>query len=187
MGVHEEYGATVRNCPRCKTKQYSMHFCPEERDVIDPVAYREVKRNTDNPLDKLTIGDYLQILQGEEEFKRESDRRNIEFNTSQIVYFHEPLSYRVELEPLSSVPGFRPQISGVAIQVEGHDEEDWAEALSFLNEENLFTFRATMKEEIHQARLVSYGGEDGKTKYLWGVKRLSFVEGTGWVFSEWTN
>ena len=185
MDVPEEYKRTVRDCPRCKTKQFVMHPCLEAREVIDPVVYREIKRNT-NPLDKLTAGEYLRIMQGDEEYEAQVALTDLRFKVEREAYFNESLSYRVELEPLPTISDFRPLICGFAIQVEGPEENDWLQALNFLNEGDNLASTMGRKDETHQARLVSYGGEDGSLKYLWGVKRLDYIEGTGWVFSEWT-
>lgn len=185
-GIPESYFVTVRDCPKCKTKQFAVHTCPDEREVIDPIAWNEVARNNDNPLDRLSLADYFTIMQGEEEAKKEFSRMDSAFKEREAAYFKKALTYRVEFEPLPTAPGFRPQVSGLAIQVEGHEEADWLAALSFLNAGHALASTIVKKGEAHQCRLVSYGGDNGKMKYLWGVKKLAFMDGIGWDFSDWS-
>ncbi len=168
----------AQNCPKCNYEQKDVHFCRERRPVVDPVAYVEAVR-TSNPLDRLTLGDMITIYGGDtaeairlgEEWMTRGDER----------YFRGLLTYRIEFDPVLVAPGFRPDIEGFAILVDGRTDEDWDKALEFVREKRS-PFTSPREGQTYQCRLVSH--DDKGSAYLWDVKKLEHPEGVGWVFLE---
>ena len=156
----------AQNCPKCNYEQKDVHFCRERRPVVDPVAYVEAVR-TSNPLDRLTLGDMITIYGGDtaeairlgEEWMTRGDER----------YFRGLLTYRIEFDPVLVAPGFRPDIEGFAILVDGRTDEDWDKALEFVREKRS-PFTSPREGETYQCRLVSH--DDKGSAYLWDVKKL---------------
>ena len=51
----------------------------------------------------------------------------------EVLYFVNPLIYRVEIDPIATVLGFRGTLSGIAIEVDGHEDRHWDDVLQVLN------------------------------------------------------
>ena len=93
-----------------------------------------------------------------------------------------PLIYRVEINPIATVLGFQGTLSGIAIEVDGHEDCHWDEVLQVLNGSTVPAVRFLRRRETHQCRLVSYNRT--RLPYLWGVRMLGYVDGKGWTFLE---
>ena len=93
-----------------------------------------------------------------------------------------PLVYRVEINPIASVLGFRGTLSGIAIEVGGHEDRHWNDVLQVLNGSTVEAVGFLRRRETHQCRLMSYNRR--RLPYLWGVRMLGYVDGKGWTFLE---
>ena len=100
----------------------------------------------------------------------------------EVLYFVNPLIYRVEIDPIATVLGFRGNLSGIAIEVDGHEDRHWDDVLQVLNGPTIPAVRFLRRRETHQCRLVSYNRT--RLPYLWGVRMLGYTDGTGWTFLE---
>ena len=100
----------------------------------------------------------------------------------EILYFVNPLIYRVEINPIASVLGFRGTLSGIAVEVGGHEDRHWDEVLQVLNGSPIEAVRFLRRQETHQCRLMSYNRR--RLPCLWGVRMLGYVDGKGWKFLE---
>ena len=100
----------------------------------------------------------------------------------EVLYFVNPLIYRVEINPIATVLGFRGTLSGIAIEVDGHEDRHWDEVLQVLNGSTVPAVRFLRRRETHQCRLVSYNWR--RMRYLWDVRMLGYIDGTGWTFLE---
>ena len=169
-----------RVCSVCKQQQSWSHLCLEPRDVVNVELYRDYIQNS-HPLDRLSQADYIRIMWSDEgrHALRIADDRMLE---EEVLYFVNPLVYRVEINPAGTVLGFRGTLSGIAIEVGGHEECHWNEVLQILNGSTVPTVRVLRRREIHQCRLVSYN--QARLAYLWEVRMLEYVEGKGWTFLE---
>ena len=110
---------------------------------------------------------------------RSVDDRMLE---EEVLYFVNPLIYRVEIDPIATVLGFRGTLSGIAIEVDGHEDRHWDDVLQVLNGPTIPAVRFLRRRETHQCRLVSYNRT--RLPYLWGVRTLGYTDGTGWTFLE---
>ena len=100
----------------------------------------------------------------------------------EILHFVNPLIYRVENNPIASVLGFRGTLSGIAIEVDGHEDRHWDDVLQVLNGSTIPAVRFLRRRETHKCRLVSYNRR--RLPYLWSVRMLGYIDGTGWTFLE---
>lgn len=170
-----------RVCPVCRKPQQSWsHLCREQRDVTHLEQYRDFLQ-TSNPLDRLSQDDYMEIMWGDA--ARLILRRLATYlPEEEILYFVNPLIYRVEIDPIATVLGFRGTLSGIAIEVAGHEDCHWDDALQLLNGSTVPAVRFLRRQEVHHCRLVSYNRT--RLPYLWGVRTLRYVDGSGWTFLE---
>ena len=118
-------------CPVCRQQQQSWsHLCLEQRYVVHAEMYRDFLQNS-NPLDRLPHDDYMEIMWGDAArlVLRRIDNYLLE---EEVLYFVNPLIYRVEINPIATVLGFRGTLSGIAIEVDGHEDCHWDEVLQAL-------------------------------------------------------
>ena len=168
-------------CPVCRQQQQSWsHLCLEQRYVVHAEMYRDFLQNS-NPLDRLSFSEYLEIMQSD------VGRWSLKLFESwwledEVLYFVNPLIYRVEINPIATVLGFRGTLSGIAIEVDGHEDRHWDEVLQVLNGSTIPAVRFLRRRETHQCRLVSYNRT--RLPYLWSVRMLGYIDGTGWTFLE---
>ena len=170
-----------RVCPVCRQQQESWsHLCQEQRDVVHLEMYINFLQDS-NPLDRLSHADYMEIMWGDA--ARLVLKRIYNYMPEEeILYFVNPLVYRVEINPTASVLGFRGTLSGIAVEVGGHEDRHWDEVLQVLNGSTIEAVRFLRRRETHQCRLMSYNRR--RLPYLWGVKMLGYVDGKGWTFLE---
>ena len=119
-------------CPVCRQQQQSWsHLCLEQRNVVHLEQYRDYLQRS-NPLDRLSPDDYMAIMWSDPGriLLRRADDRLLE---EEVLYFVNPLIYRVEINPIASVLGFRGTLSGIAVEVDGHEDRHWDEVLQILN------------------------------------------------------
>ena len=168
-------------CPVCRQQQQSWsHLCLEQRDVVHLEQFRDYLQNS-NPLDRLSPDDYIEIMWsdlGRRIIKRVDDGMLEE----DVLYFTNPLIYRVEIDPVATVLGFQGTLSGIAIEVDGHEDRHWDDVLQVLNGSTIPAVQFLRRRETHQCRLVSYNW--GRMRYLWDVRMLGYIDGTGWAFLE---
>ena len=159
-------------CPVCRQQQQSWsHLCLEQRDVVHLEQFRDYLQNS-NPLDRLSPDDYIEIMWsdlGRRIIKRVDDGMLEE----DVLYFTNPLIYRL---------GFQGTLSGIAIEVDGHEDRHWDDVLQVLNGSTIPAVQFLRRRETHQCRLVSYNWR--RMRYLWDVRMLGYVDGTGWAFLE---
>ena len=55
--------------------------------------------------------------------------------------------YRVEINPIASVLGFRGTLSGIAVEVGGHEDRHWDEVLQVLNGSTIEAVRFLRRRE----------------------------------------
>ena len=119
-------------CTVCRQQQESWsHLCRESREVVNVEMYRDFLQNS-HPLDRLSNDDYLEIMLGDAA-RRLLKRIDTHIPEEEILYFVNPLVYRVEINPIASVLGFRGILSGIAIEVGGHEDRHWDDVLQVLN------------------------------------------------------
>ena len=142
--------------------------------------YRDFLQHS-NPLDRLSHDDYMEIMWGDAArlVLKRIDNYLLE---EEVLYFVNPLIYRVEINPIASVLGFRGTLSGIAIEVDGHEDRHWDDVLQVLNGSTVPAVRFLRRRETHQCRLVSYNRT--RLPYLWSVRMLGYVDGKGWTFLE---
>ncbi len=165
-------------CPVCRKGQSWSHLCLEQKDVVHLEQYRDYLQHS-NPLDRLSHDDYIEVMwsdAGRLVLKRADDRMLEE----EVLYFVNPLIYRVEIDPIATVLGFRGNLSGIAIEVDGHEDRHWDDVLQVLNGSTIPAVRFLRRRETHQCRLVSYNRT--RLPYLWAVRMLGYIDGTGWTF-----
>ena len=168
-------------CLKCKEDLHGvMHVCLGHKIVVSPPSYHEAQR-TSHPLDRLTVGEMITISGGDADATLRHAEELLEISNAE--YFKKPLTYRIEFESLSAELGFRAVIDGSAILTEGHSDENWSNALQFINESGPAASMLLSENETYLCRLVSHDSEG--RKYVWGVKRLECLEQTGWIFSDW--
>ena len=168
-------------CPVCRQQQQSWsHLCLEQRDVVHAELYRDFLQNS-NPLDRLSHDDYMEIMWGDAA-RLVIRRMDNYLPEEEVLYFVNPLIYRVEINPIATVLGFQGALSGIAIEVDGHEDRHWDEVLQVLNGSTIPAVRFLRRRETHQCRLVSYNWR--RLSYLWGVRMLGYIDGTGWTFLE---
>ena len=68
------------------------------------------------------------------------------------------------------------------IEVDGHEDRHWDDVLQVLNGSTIPAVRFLRRRETHQCRLVSYNRR--RLPYLWSVRMLGYIDGTGWTFLE---
>ena len=167
-------------CLVCRKGQSWSHLCLEQRDVVHLEKYRDYLQHS-NPLDRLSHDDYIGIMWSDAGrlVLRRADDRLLE---EEVLYFVNPLIYRVEIDPIATVLGFRGNLSGIAIEVDGHEDRHWDDVLQVLNGSTIPAVRFLRQRETHHCRLVSYNRT--RLPYLWGVRMLRYIDGTGWTFLE---
>ena len=142
--------------------------------------YRDFLQNS-NPLDRLSHDDYMEIMWGDAA-RLVLRRMDNYLPEEEVLCFVNPLIYRVEINPIATVLGFQGTLSGIAIEVDGHEDRHWDEVLQVLNGSTIPAVRFLRRRETHQCRLVSYNWR--RLSYLWGVRMLGYVDGKGWTFLE---
>ena len=168
-------------CPVCQQQQKSWsHICQGPRDVVHFERFRDFLQNS-NPLDHLSFSEYLEIMQSD------VGRWSLKLFESwwledEVLYFVNPLIYRVEIDPVATVLGFQRKRSGVSIEVDGHEDCHWNNVLQVLNGSTISAVRFLRRFETYQCRLVSYNPT--RLAYLWEVRMLGYVDGKGWTFLE---
>ena len=100
----------------------------------------------------------------------------------EILYFVNPSSTGSKSIPSPRSWGSRGTLSGIAIEVDGHEDRHWDDVLQVLNGSTVPAVRFLRRRETHQCRLVSYNRT--RLPYLWGVRMLRYIDGTGWAFLE---
>ena len=175
----------VSYCFRCRGElNHHLHFCGGYRGdmtVLDPRGYLEYQR-TSNPLDRLTMGDWMKIDRVDEEDLQRRVEEQLEREND--AYFLEPLGYRIEFQVSSPEVGFQGIIESSAVIVEGPTEDDWGIASEFINGLSSTAILFLRESEVYRAQLVSYNSEG--RKYVWAVKRLDYNPNVGWGFSDWS-
>ena len=168
-------------CPVCRQQQQSWsHICLERRNVVHLEQYRNFLQDSD-PLDRLSNADYMEIMWGDAA-RLVLNRIDNYLPEEEILYFVNPLIYRVEINPIATVLGFRGTLSGIAIEVDGHEDRHWDDVLQVLNGSTVPAVRFLRRRETHQCRLVSYNRT--RLPYRWSVRMLGYVDGKGWTFLE---
>ena len=167
---------TTVQCWACKSELHQpFHPCQESRALIDVQLYLEQKREA-NPLDRITLGEMMTIYGVDVDSETQRAERRLAL--SEERYFSGPLMYRIEFDPISLAPGFRPDCDAYALPVNNHKDADWGEALVSINKINTVLF--LRKDEAYRCRLVSYD-QTGR-RYLWETRELEHQEGVGWIF-----
>ena len=168
--------SNARDCLRCGTPMDSwLHFCPARVVVIDPALLRSELQDT-HPLDRLTMGDWMNIYgEDQEAAKRDLETRMEEHNAA---YLQGPLTYRVELHNLSGL-GFQGGVDYWSITVEGGAHADLRSVLEFINSDS-HTLVSLNRDDIYLCKLVSLDSEG--IKYVWEIKRLLYD--SSWIVSE---
>ncbi len=101
---------------------------------------------------------------------------------SKVLYFVNPLIYRVEIDPIASVLGFQGTLLDTAIEVGGHEDRHWDNVLQVRGGSTIPAVQFLRRRETHQCRLVSYNRR--RMRYLLAVRMLGYVDGKGWTFLE---
>ena len=168
--------SNARDCLRCGTPMDSwLHTCPARVVVIDAALLRAASKDT-HPLDRLTMGDWMDIYgEDQEAAKRDLETRMEEHNAA---YLRGLLTYRVELHNLSGL-GFQGGVDYWAIAVEGPTDADLRSVLEFINSDS-HTLVSLNRDDIYLCKLVSLDSEG--IKYVWEIKRLSCD--SAWIMSE---
>ena len=164
-----------RVCLRCGGLQRWLHKCRADVLVVDPLLLQADWQRT-NPLDKLTVADWMQIAGRDVE----EERRNAEAEllAANEAYFSGSLTYRVELHNLSGV-GFQGGFDYWSIQVNGPRDADMARALDFINSEGPSPIALT-QADTYLCKLVSLDKEG--IKYVCDIKTLRHAG--GWQFTD---
>lgn len=169
------------NPPDCLLCGFSagigFHLCHSRVCVIHPEVLRE-SRATANPLDKLTVGEMLEI-HGEDPDKVVEDAERL-LEESKKEYLSGYLIYRVELQSVTGL-GFQGGIDSWAIETAGCTDGDLASVLDFLNS-GIVTALSLRKDETYLCRLVSLNSE--RIRYVWKTSRLYF-DGI-WTITNWS-
>ena len=162
-------------CPVCRQQRQSWsHRCRESREVVNVEMYHDFLQNS-NPLGRLSHADYISIMWWDDvrlALRRAEDRMLEE----EALYFVNLLIYRVEIDPVATVLGFQGTLSGIAIEVDGHEECHWNKVLQVLNSSTVPAVRFLRRQEVHKCRLMSYN--PARLAYLWEIRTLVYVEGT---------
>ena len=143
--------------------------------VVDPALLRADWQRT-NPLDRLSLSDWMQIQGRDAEEERQKEEAEIQ--AANDAYFSGSLTYRVEVHNLSGV-GFQGGFDYWSIQVEGPRDGDMQRALGFINSEGPSPISLNPADK-YLCKLVSLD-KDG-IKYVWSVRRLTYSN--GWEFSD---
>ena len=96
---------------------------PGAEDVVHAEMYRDFLQNS-NPLDRLSHDDYMEIMWGDAA-RLVIRRMDNYLPEEEVLYFVNPLIYRVEINPIATVLGFQGTLSGIAIKVDGHEDCHW--------------------------------------------------------------
>ena len=118
----------------------ALDICLEQRDVVHFERFRDFLQNS-NPLDRLSFSEYLEIMQSD------VGRWSLKLFESwwledEVLYFVNPLIYRVEIDPVATVLGFQRNRSGVSIEVDGHEDCHWNNVLQVLNGSTISAVRS---------------------------------------------
>ncbi len=163
-----------RVCLRCGGLQHWLHRCRADVMVVDPVMLQGDWRRT-NPLDRLSLSDWMQIHgRDAEEERREAEA---EIQAANDAYFTGSLTYRVELHNLSGT-GFQGGFDHWSIQIEGPRDSHVQRALDFINTDGPTPITLN-RGDRYLCKVVSLD-KDG-IKYVWSVRELEYEN--GWRFS----
>ncbi|MDE2969810.1 MAG: hypothetical protein OXT51_06890 [Chloroflexota bacterium] len=155
-----------RVCLRCGGLQHWLHRCRADVMVVDPVMLQADWERT-NPLDRLSMSDWLRIQgQDAEEERRKAEA---EIQAANDAYFSGSLTYRVELHSLTGT-GFQGGFDHWSIQVESPRDAALLRALDFINTDGPSPI-ALEREHRYLCKLVSLDKEG--IKYVWSVREIT--------------
>ena len=101
----------------------------------------------------------------------------------EVLYFVNPLIYRVEINPIATVLGFQGTLSGIAIEVDGHEDRHWDDVLQVLNGSTIPAVRFLRR--FGRPTSAAWCPTTGRGCPTCGsVRMLGYIDGTGWTFLE---
>lgn len=169
------------SCTQCGASVASwMHHCRSLVWMINLDAYRqfrdELRRG--NPLDRLTLGDVIQIEGHDpDEIVRAAEER---IEESARAYFDGQLSFRVELHELSG-NGFAGNFDYTAIECHGGSEKDLKDVVDFLTSDSAPAPMRLDNDRSYLCKLVSLNSEG--RRYVWHSEFLTYD--AQWQLSDW--
>ena len=165
----------TNNCARCgKPFDSWLHPCISRATVVHLDKYFEQKEQMrhGNPLDRLTVADWIQI--DGKDVEEERRRTQAMLDASERAYFEEPLTYRVEVQDLSGT-GFRGAFDYNSIVCNSADESEFERVLDYLfSGQSFLPLLRLDTRQVYLCRLVSLNREG--IRYVWIVKKLAYDE-----------
>ena len=172
----------TNQCLRCG-KQFDswLHLCLSLASVVHFDKYFQASEElrVGNPLDRLTVGDMIQIDgQDPDQVMTEAEAY---LEKSNKAYLDGPLAFRVEIHDLIGA-GFQGAFDYYAMECNSADESELKRVLDFLfaGQSSLPHFQLDTSH-IYLCRLVSLNKEG--IRYVWFTKKLTYDE--QWKSSDW--
>ena len=163
----------TNHCARCGQPFDSwLHPCLSQAIVIHFDKHLEdlEQMRQGNPLDRLTVADWMQI-EGKD-VEEESRRAQAMLDASERSYFEEPLTYRVEVQDLSGT-GFQGAFDYNSIVCNSADESEFERVVRYLfSGQSLFPPLRLDTSKVYLCRLVSLNIEG--IRYVWIAKKLAY-------------
>ena len=172
----------TNQCVRCgKPFDSWLHSCFSWTSVVHFDAYLQASEElrVGNPLDRLTVGDWMQI-DGEDP-DRAMAQVKAGLEKSDEAYLEGPLTFRVEIHDLSGT-GFQGAFDYNAMECNSADESELERVLDYLFAgQTLLPPLQLDTSRIYLCRLVSLNSEG--IRYVWFTKKLTYDE--QWESSDW--